>query len=147
MKTEEADKSRIEMACEKTPMTKNGGWGKNSHQLRLNNTSTKKTWADVVKSGGINVQIVLGNGNLGLTIPTKMRGERCGGVAQRLAKRREDRERGTKGRGNESPEVISSGGNKGGQMGKNGSGREEERGEPGVVALVQAGHLDQTMHG
>jgi hypothetical protein len=39
---------------------------------------TKKTWADVVKAGGINVQIVLGNGNLGL-VPQRKRGERHGG--------------------------------------------------------------------
>jgi hypothetical protein len=31
-KTEEADKRRTETVCVKTPMTKNGGWGKNSHQ-------------------------------------------------------------------------------------------------------------------
>jgi hypothetical protein len=37
----------------------------------------KKTWAYVVKAGGINVQIVLGNGNLGL-VPQRKRGERRG---------------------------------------------------------------------
>jgi hypothetical protein len=75
-KTKEADKRRTVTVCKKTLMTKNGGCGNNSHQLRPKNTSTKKTWADIIKSGGINVQIVLGNGNLGLTTPTKMRGER-----------------------------------------------------------------------
>jgi hypothetical protein len=64
----------VKEVTEKTPTTKNSAWGKNSHQLRPNNTSTKKIWVDIIKSGGINVQIVLGNGNLGLTILMKMRG-------------------------------------------------------------------------
>jgi hypothetical protein len=63
----------------------NGGRGKSTHQHRTNIPSAKKTWAEVVKSGGINVQIVLGNGNLGLaTPPMKKRGERRGGAARRL---------------------------------------------------------------
>jgi hypothetical protein len=105
-KNEEADKKRAKETNNKPPTTKNGGRGKNSHQPRPNNTSTKKTWADVVKSGGINVQIVLGNGNLGLTTPTKTRGERRGGATRRLAQRREDGERGATGRGKEGPEMI-----------------------------------------
>jgi hypothetical protein len=113
----------------------------------MNTPSAKKTWAEVVKSGGINVQIVLGNGNLGLATLMKMRGERRGRAARRLTKRKEDGERGVKRRGNKGLEVIPSGGNKGGQMGKHGRGRQEERGEPGAVAPVQAGHLDQTMRG
>jgi hypothetical protein len=56
--------------------------------------------------------------------------------------REEDRERGAKGRGNEGLEEIIHRGNKGGQMGKNGRGRVEERGEHGVVASVRIGHLD-----
>jgi hypothetical protein len=100
-KNEEAGKKRAKEMNDKPPITKNGGRGKNSHQPRHNDTSNKKTWADVVKSGGINVQIVLGNGNLGLTTPTKMRGERRGGAARRLAKRGEDGERGAMGRGKE----------------------------------------------
>jgi hypothetical protein len=36
----------------------------------------KKTWADIVKGGGINVQIMLGNGNLRLTSLMNRRGER-----------------------------------------------------------------------
>jgi hypothetical protein len=103
-KNEEAGKKRAKEMNDKPPITKNGGRGKNSHQPRHNDTSNKKTWADVVKSGGINVQIVLGNGNLGLTTPTKMRGERRGGAARRLAKRGEDGERGAMGRGKEGPE-------------------------------------------
>jgi hypothetical protein len=90
---------------------------------------------------------VLGNGNLGLTTPTKTRGERHGGAAWRLTKTKEDGERGAKRRGNEGPEVIPSGGNKGGQMEKHGRGKQEERGEPGAAAPVQAGHLDQTTRG
>jgi hypothetical protein len=79
-KNAEVDKNWAKQTSDKSPMTKHGGRGKNSHQPRLNNTSTKKTRADVVKSGGMNIQIVLGNGNLGLTAQTKMRGERRGGA-------------------------------------------------------------------
>jgi hypothetical protein len=89
-----------------------------------------------MKCGGINVQIVLGNGNLGLTIPMKMRGERQGGAARRLAKKGVDRERGTKGRGKDGREEIISAGNKGGEMVKNGRERVKERGEPGAAASV-----------
>jgi hypothetical protein len=127
---------------DKPMTTKNGGQGQNSHQLRPNNSSTKKTWPDVVKNGGISVQIVLGNGNLGITTPMEMTGERRGGAARRLAKRGEDGERGTTGMGNEGLGKIIGGGNKGGQMGKNGRGRVEEREEPSAAASVQAGHLD-----
>jgi hypothetical protein len=49
------------------------------------------------------------------------------------------------GRGKGGPEVITSGGNKGRQMAKNGRGRVDERGEPGAAASVQTGHLDPTM--
>jgi hypothetical protein len=59
----------------------------------------------------------------------------------------ESGERGALGRGNVGPEVISLGGNKGGKIDENGGGRVEESGEPGVVAPVQAGYLDQMMHG
>jgi hypothetical protein len=141
-KNEEVGKKWANEMSDKPLTTKNGGWGKNSHQPRPNNASTKKTWADVIKNGGINVQIVLGNGDLGLTTPTKMRGERRGGVAWRLAKRGVDGERGTTGRGKVGPEEITSRGNKGGQMGKHGRGRVEDRGEPSVAASVQTGHLD-----
>jgi hypothetical protein len=43
--------------------------------------------------------------------------------------------------------MTTSGGNKGGKREKYGRGREEERGEPGVAAPVQAGHLDKMTHG
>jgi hypothetical protein len=131
-KNEEADKKRAKEMNNKPPMTKNGGRGKNSHQPQPNTTSTKKTWADVIKSGGINVQIVLGNGNLGLTTPMKARGERRGGAARRLGRRNESGERGATEKGNNGPELNTSGGNKGGKIGKNGRGRVEEGEEPGV---------------
>jgi hypothetical protein len=98
---------------------------------------------------------VLGNGNLGHATPVRMtreRGERRGGTTWRLRRRSgagrgESGERGALGWGNVRPEEITSGGNKGGQMGKYGRGREEDRGEPGVVAPVQAGHLDKMTPG
>jgi hypothetical protein len=103
----------------------------------------KKTRADIVKSGGINVQIVLGNGNLGLATSTKTRGERRGGAVRRLAKSGAEGERGVEGRGKGGLEEITNGGNKGGQRGKNRRGREEDREEPGVAASEQAGLLDK----
>jgi hypothetical protein len=69
----------------------------------------KKTWADVVKAGGINVQIVLGNGNLGLVPQRKRTGERRdeergggGGTWRRV-----DREAGGRGRRAETGETES----------------------------------------
>jgi hypothetical protein len=103
------------------------------------------TWADVIKSGGINIQIVLGNSNLGLTTSTKRRGERRGGVGWRLAKKEVDGETGVMGKGKVGPEEITHGGNKGGQLGKTGRGREEERGEHGAAAAEQAGLLEKKM--
>jgi hypothetical protein len=135
------------MTGNNTPTMKTGGRGKNTHQPRMNTPSAKKTWAEVIKSGGINVQIVLGNGNLGLTKLMARRGERQGGAAWRLAKEEGDGERAAKRRGNDGLEVIQCRGNKGGQIGKDGRGRVEERGEPSVVTPVQAGHLEQQMHG
>jgi hypothetical protein len=80
--------------------TKTGGRGKTTHQPRTNTPSAQKTWAEVVKSGGINVQIVLGNGNLGLaTSPMKKRGERRGGAACRLGRKDGVGERGEERRG------------------------------------------------
>jgi hypothetical protein len=78
-----------------TLKTKTGGRGKNTHQPKLTTPSAKKTWVEVVKSGGINIQIVLGNGNLGLATPLmKKRGERRGGVACRLGRKEGVGERG-----------------------------------------------------
>jgi hypothetical protein len=95
----------------------------------MNTPSAKKTSAEVIKSGGINVQIVLGNGNLGLTTPIARRGERQGVAAWRLAKKQGDGERGAERRCNDGSEVIQRGGNKGGQIGKDRRGRVETRGE------------------
>jgi hypothetical protein len=63
---EKADNKPGATTTSNTPKTKTGGRGKNTHQPKPTTPSAKKTWAEVVKSGGINVQIVLGNGNLGL---------------------------------------------------------------------------------
>jgi hypothetical protein len=49
-KNAEADKKKAKERHDKTPMTKNGGWGKNSHQPQPNTTSGRKTWADVSTS-------------------------------------------------------------------------------------------------
>jgi hypothetical protein len=102
-----------------------------------NNRHDRKTWANVIQSRGINIQIVLGNGNLGQATPRKIRGgrgERRGGAAWRLEKKtgvgvRGAGERGAMGRGKDGPEIILHGGNTGGKMAKNRRGREEERGE------------------
>jgi hypothetical protein len=144
-KNAEADKTRAKENNVKPPTIKNGGWGKKPHQPMNNNTPPKRTRADIIKAGGINVQIVLGNGYLGLTTPRKMRGERQGGAAHRLGKKDGARERGAIGRGKDSPEMTPSGGNTGGKTGKNGRGREQDREEPSLVASVQAGHMDKTM--
>jgi hypothetical protein len=86
-RNDRADNKRGATTVNTTPTMKNGGRGKNTHQPRMNTPSAKKTWAEVVKSGGINVQIVLGNGNLRLTAPMTRRGERRGGAARRLGKK------------------------------------------------------------
>jgi hypothetical protein len=87
-RNDKADNKWATETSNEPPTTKTGGRGKTTHQPRTNTPSAKKTWADVVKSGGINVQIVLGNGNLGLaTSPTKKRGERRGGSARRLGRK------------------------------------------------------------
>jgi hypothetical protein len=104
----------------------------------------KKTWADIINRGGINVQIVIGNGNLGLTLLMNRRVERRGGAVWWLGKRNRVGERGVMGRGKDGPEMTPHGGNKGGTMEKDGRGRAEDRGEPSEVACVQAGYLDQT---
>jgi hypothetical protein len=143
-RNEKADNRQVVTTTSTTLKMKTGRRGKNTHQPKPTTPSAKKTWAEVVKSGGINVQIVLGNGNLGLTTPTTRRGERQGGVARRLARRGEAGERGAVGRDKGGPEEINSGGNKGGQMAKHRRGRVEEIGEPSTVASVQTGHLDPT---
>jgi hypothetical protein len=49
------------------------------------------------------------------------------------------------GRGQASLVMIPHRGNNGGKMEKDGRGRVEERGEPGMAASVRTGHLDQMM--
>jgi hypothetical protein len=70
-RNDKADNKRDATTTNNTLRMKNGGRGKTTHQPQMNTPSATKTWAEVVKSGGINVQIVLGNGNLGLTTPVK----------------------------------------------------------------------------
>jgi hypothetical protein len=93
----------------KTPTMKNSGRGKTTHQPKWTIPSTKKAWVEVIKSGGINIQIVLGNSNLGLTttLMTKRRGERGGGVAWRLKKKEADGERGKEQWGRVGPGIPS----------------------------------------
>jgi hypothetical protein len=45
----------MEMAHEKTPTKQNGEQVKKNHQLMMKNYRDVKTWANVVRSGGINV--------------------------------------------------------------------------------------------
>jgi hypothetical protein len=146
-RNDRADNEWAMTTTNNTPKTMNSGRGKNTHQSWLNNTPTKKTWADVIQTGRINVQIVLGNGNLGLTAPTKTRGERRGGAAWRLMKKGVDGERGAVGWGKGGLEEKNCRGNKGGQIRKHGRGTPHQTHHPGAVASVQAGHLEQQMHG
>jgi hypothetical protein len=132
-RNDKADNKRAATTANNTLTTKNGGRGKNTHQPRTNTPSAKKTWAEVVKSGGINVQIVLGNGNLGLTTPTKRRGERQGGVARRLGKKAGAGERGQEGREMGGPKVT--GGDGTGTKGSGGERGVESGGRGGPVAL------------
>jgi hypothetical protein len=76
------------------------------------------------------------------------RGVRLGGAVWRLEEKtragvRGAGERGAKGRGKGGLETAQCRGNNGGKMDKHGGGRVEERGEPGVVASVQTGYMDQ----
>jgi hypothetical protein len=54
----------METVHQRIPTKQNGEWGKKHYQPMMNNHHHGKTWADVVRSGGINIQIVLGNSNL-----------------------------------------------------------------------------------
>jgi ketosteroid isomerase-like protein len=133
-RNEQADNKRVMETSNKPPTTKTGGRGKNSHQRRTTNTSAKKTWAEVIKSGGINVQIVLGNGNLGLaTPPTKKMGERRGEAARRLRRMVGAGERGEERRGK-----VGRLGTGGKEASTNGGGGErvEESGGGGGPAAV-----------
>jgi hypothetical protein len=118
----------------KPPTTKTGGWGKTTHQLQMTNTSVKKTWAEVIKSRGINVQIVLGNGNLGLaTPPMKKRGERRGGAACRLGRKEGAGERGEERRSRVSP--LGARGKEASTTSRGGERVEQSRGGGGLVAV------------
>jgi hypothetical protein len=55
-----ADNERVATTTSNTPKTKNSRRGKDTYQLKPTTPSAKKTWAEVIKSGGINVQIMLG---------------------------------------------------------------------------------------
>ncbi|KAI5806860.1 hypothetical protein BZA77DRAFT_363148 [Pyronema omphalodes] len=132
-RNDKADKQPATENSNKPPTTKTGRRGKTTHQPKTNTPSTKKTWAEVVKSGGINVQIVLGNGNLGLTTPPARRGERRGGAAGRLRKKEGEGERGEEKRDRAGPGVS-----KGKESGDTGGGveRGEESGGVGGPAAV-----------
>jgi hypothetical protein len=117
-----------------TPKTMNGGRGTNTHQLQTNTPSAKKTWAEVIKSTGINVQIVLGNSNLGLTIPPmKKRGERRGGVACRLGRKEGAGERGEERRSRVGP--LGTGGKEASTTCRGGERVEDSRGGGGPVVV------------
>jgi hypothetical protein len=99
-RNEKADNELVATTMSNTLKIKTGGRGKNTHQLKLITPSAKKTWAEVIKSGGINIQIVLGNGNLGLaTPPMKKRGERRGEAVRRLGRKEGVGKRGEERRG------------------------------------------------
>jgi hypothetical protein len=136
-RNEKADNKPAATTASNTPKMKTGGRGKNTHQPKPTTPSAKKTWAEVMKSGGINVQIVLGNGNLGLTTPTTRRGERPGGAARRLGKKAGTGERGEEGKGMGGPKVTGGDGTgpKGGAKGSGGERGVESGGGGGPVML------------
>jgi hypothetical protein len=133
-RNDKADNKRAATTANHTLKTTNSGRGKNTHQLRMNTPSAKKTWAEVVKSGGINVQIVLGNGNLGFAIPpTWKRGERRGGAACRPGKKEGAGERGEERRSRVGP--PGTGGKEASATGGGGDRVEESRGGGGPAAV------------
>jgi hypothetical protein len=54
-RNEKVDNKPAATTASNTPKTKTGGRGKNTHQPKPTTPSAKKTWSEVVKSGGINV--------------------------------------------------------------------------------------------
>ncbi|KAI5814777.1 hypothetical protein BZA77DRAFT_356270 [Pyronema omphalodes] len=106
--------------------------GKEYPPTQTDNPLPKKTGAEVVKNGGINVRIVLGNRNLGLTTPPTRKGERRGGAAGRLRKREGEGERGEEKRGRAGPGVP-----KGKELGDT-SGGVERGGESGGMGGLAA---------
>jgi Tfp pilus assembly protein PilX len=97
-KSAEAKKKWIAIPRDETPNKTNGGLGKKAHQPTTNHHHDMRTWADVVRSRGINVQIVLGNGNLGTTqLETRKKETRDRArdrVVRWLGRKREGGERG-----------------------------------------------------
>jgi hypothetical protein len=132
-RNDQADNKWAATSANNTPTMKNGGRGKNTHHPRMNTPSAKKTWAEVIKCGGINVQIVLGNGNLGLTTPTTTSGERQGGPPWSLGKKAGVGERGEEGRGMGDPKMTSGDGT--GTKGSGGERAVEGGGGGGPVAV------------
>jgi hypothetical protein len=132
-RNEKADNKRAATTTTNTPRKKNGGSGKNAHQLQTNTPSARKTGAEVVKSGGINVQIVLGNDNLGLATPMTKRGERRGGAERRLGKKARAGESGKNGWGLGGPKVT--GGDGTGTKGGGGERGVDSGGRGGPVVL------------
>jgi hypothetical protein len=138
-----------------TPMKQHGAQGKKPHQPMTKHHREKKTWADVVRSGGINVQIVLGNSNLGQATPVKLTGQRgerrggtIGGWRQRGGAGRGDRgERGPMGRGNAGPELDTHGGDCGGRMEVDEGGGKLDSRVPGVASPDQTGPGDHMAGG
>jgi hypothetical protein len=65
-KAAEAEKRWMATPHDETPNNQHGRWGKKAHQPTMNNRNhcDAKTSVDVVKCRGINVQIILENGNL-----------------------------------------------------------------------------------
>ncbi|KAI5812146.1 hypothetical protein BZA77DRAFT_359711 [Pyronema omphalodes] len=106
-RVEEMGERPGEVASERTGLLEQTTLDEQKHNETWGTTtsSAKKTWAEVVKSGGINVQIVLENGNLGLTTPPTRRGEWRGGAARRLRKKEGEGERGEEKRGRAGPGV------------------------------------------
>jgi regulator of replication initiation timing len=133
-RNDKANNKRATTTANHTPKMTNGRRGKNTHQPRTNTPSAKKTWAEVVKSRGINIQIVLGNGNLGLaTPPTKKRGEKRGGAAYRLGRKEEVGERGEERRGKVGRPCA--GGTEAGTTSGGGEGLKESGGGGGPAAV------------
>jgi hypothetical protein len=140
---------------DKTPTKQNGARGKKPHQPIAKHHRGSKSWADVVRSGGINVQIVLGNGNLGQTTPVRLtgkRGERRGGTAGRerqrgIGGRGDRRERGPGGRGNAGPGLDTCGGALGESMEVDGEGGKKDKGVPGAASPERIGPGDRTAGG
>jgi hypothetical protein len=117
-----------------TPNNQHRGWGKKAHQPTNNNHHAAQSWVDVVHSGGINVQIVLANNNLGTTQPETRKKERRHGAAHQLGRKRGGGERGRMQQGTGGPENHDD----------NGEGK-RNKGQPGAATPVQTGHLGQKM--